>query len=204
MKLKTKELLHELKHHSPFTAIATVVGLMIAVLVIYFIKVNIDEKTFELFHFGHIFVSSIVTAAIFYKYKKNFFQALLVGSVSSMIIGSVSDILFPYLGGTLLNLKVSFHLPIVEIPLTIIGISLLGSVFGTVTKLTKIPHFIHVFLSVFASLFYLLAFSPSFNPLYLIATFFIVFIAVIIPCCISDIISPFLFLGERIKHCNCK
>jgi hypothetical protein len=86
----------------------------------------------------------------------------------------------------------------------IIGIALLGSIIGIFSGLTKIPHFLHVGISVFASLFYLLAFSQTFNIPYFIATFFIVFIAVIIPCCISDILYPFFFLGENIKKCKCK
>jgi len=197
--MKFKELTHELKHHIPFTALATI----IAIIVVIFTQKQISENLFQILHPLHIIASAIVTTAIFYKYKKNYLQAILVGITGAILIGSLSDIIFPWLGGNLLNLNTIFHLPLIEEPLVILVSALIGSFLGLATKLTRMPHFLHVFLSVFASLFYLIAFSTTLSTLYLIGAFFIVIAAVIIPCCISDIIFPFLFLGEKIKHCKC-
>ncbi len=203
---KLKELLHELKHHTPFAAMATIVAILIVLLTQYILNVTIEETLFESFHALHIVASSIVTAGIFYKYKKSISKALLVGIFGSILIGSLSDIIFPWLGGNLLGLETHFHLPLIEFPTLILGVSFLGSLMGIYYKnsmKTKFSHFAHVFLSVFASLFYLLAFSTTFNIVFFIAAFAIVFISVILPCCISDIIFPFFFLGKNIKHCNC-
>jgi len=200
MESRLKETLHELKHHSPFTLAATLVGVLIA---IFLYKTNLPVTIFEFAHPLHILFSSIVTAAIFYKYKKNFIQAVFVGMLGSVVIGSISDIILPYFGGNLFNLKTAFHLPIIETPLIILSASLAGTIIGIKTQLTRLPHFIHVLLSTFASLFYLIAFTPTINPTFFILAFAIVFIAVIIPCCLSDIVFPFFFLGEKIKHCNC-
>ena len=203
MKFKLKDLIHELKHHAPFTAFASIIAILVVLLIQYYFEKSISENLFEIFHPAHIIVSSMVTAGIFYKYKPKIIFAVLIGISGAIIIGSLSDIIIPWLGGNLLNLKTIFHLPLIEEPLTILGFALIGSFIGIATKITKIPHFIHVFLSVFASLFYLLAFTPTFNFLSFIAAFFIVLIAVIIPCCVSDIVFPFIFLKEKIKHCNC-
>ena len=203
MKKNFKLLIHELKHHLPFTATATLIAVLITFLLLKIPNFN-SETSFEILHPLHIVASSIVTSALFYCYKKNYLQAALVGISGAIIIGSISDIIFPYLGGLIFQLKPEFHLPILEKPILILSTAIIGAAIGIPSKITKLPHFIHVFLSVFASLFYLLAFSTTFSIAYFVVAFIIVFIAVIIPCCISDIVFPFLFIGENIKHCECR
>ena len=202
--MRTKEILHELKHHLPFTTFATIIAIILVIFLQYLFQKQISESLFEIFHPLHIVASSIVTAGIFYKYRPKVIYALLIGITGSIIIGSLSDIILPWLGGSLLGLGTSFHLLLIEEPVLILLSGLIGSSIGISTKITKMPHFIHVFLSVFASLFYLLAFSQIFNTFYFIVSFFIVFITVILPCCIGDILFPFFFLREKIKKCECK
>ena len=197
--MRTKELIHEAKNHLPFTALATIVAIILVILFQYLIQKRISEDLFEIFHPLHIIASSIVTAGIFYKYKSKLIPALLVGIMGAIIIGSFSDIILPWLGGNILGLGTSFHLLLIENPLLILAAAIIGSLIGISIKITKIPHFIHVFLSVFASLFYLLAFSSGFNLVYFIGVFLIVLISVIIPCCMSDILFPFFFLRRKIK-----
>lgn len=197
--MKIKIIFLELKHHIPFTFIATLIAAL-SIGIIYQKGILISEPFFYVIHPLHLFISAIVSAAIFYKYKNNFIQALLIGITGAIIIGSLSDIILPYLGGILFQLKISFHFSLLEKPLIILSAVIIGSIIGITTKITKIPHFLHVFLSVFASLFYLLAFSTSLNLIHLIVTFFIVFIAVLIPCCISDIIFPLLFVKKNEKN----
>ena len=200
---RTKELIHELKHHGPFTAIATLIAVFLVIILQNILTKNVSEQTFNILHPVHIIVSGIASAAIFYKYKKNVSQALMVGVLGSILIGTLSDVIVPFIGGTLFTLQTEFHLPIVEKPIIILSSALIGSFLGISTGMTKLPHFTHVFLSVFASLFYLLAFSASFSLIYFLGAFLIVFIAVVIPCCMSDIVFPFFFLGQKIKTCNC-
>ncbi|MFC1666098.1 hypothetical protein ACFLZF_00070 [Nanoarchaeota archaeon] len=192
---KLKRISLELRQHIPFTLIAT----LIAVILVFFIQKIDISKLFFVIHPLHIFTSAIVSSAIFYKYKKNFFQALVVGVVSSIFIGTLSDIIFPYLGGIIFRLKTEFHLSLIEEPLIIFSISIFGGIVGIATKWTKFPHFSHVFLSVFASLFYLVAFSAITSVYHFILAFVIVFVAVLIPCCISDIILPLLFLKRIMR-----
>lgn len=204
MNFKTKEFMHELRHHLPFTIVATITAILIFLLIQYYYQTQISETLFEFFHPAHVIASALVTAGVFYKQKPNFSKALIIGIFGSIILGSLSDIILPYLGGNLLGLKTIFHLPLIEEPIIILSSAIIGSLIGIWTKQTKIPHFIHVYLSVFASLFYLLAFTPAFNAMLFVFGFVIIVIAVIIPCCMSDILFPFLFLGKKIKTCNCK
>ncbi len=203
MKFKTKELVHELKHHLPFTAFATIFAILIILIINFFLKKEISESAFEIFHPLHVLVSAIATSAMFYKYKKNIFHSILVGIFGAVIIGTLSDVIFPYLGGSILNIKLSLHLPIISEYKIILTSAFIGAVLGILTKQTKTPHLIHVFLSVFASLTYLITFSQSSGILFLTKSFIIVFVAVVIPCCISDIVFPFFFLGKKIKQCAC-
>lgn len=197
--MRLKEFLHELRHHIPFTIIATLVAILFIILLQYYFKQQIPKYLFESMHVLHIVVSSIVTAGIYYKYKKNITAALIIGVIGTILIGSLSDIIFPWLGGSVYGLHIHFHLPLIEMPIIVIGVAIAGSIIGVATTFTKVPHFIHVFLSVFASLFYLLVFSASFELIYFIGAFLIVFISVILPCCISDILFPFFFIGNQKK-----
>jgi len=203
LNMNTRELIHEIKHHIPFTTAATIIAIAAVYIVNYYFKFNISSNAFEILHPLHIIVSAIVTGGIFYRYKPKIIPALLVALSGSIIVGSLSDIFLPWLGGNIFGLSTSFHLPLLETPLLIISAALLGGIVGISTKITKTPHFLHVGLSVFASLFYLLAFSQGFSASYFILALVIVLVAVVIPCCISDILYPFFFLNEKIKHCDC-
>ncbi|MEK6913716.1 MAG: hypothetical protein AABW47_03540 [Nanoarchaeota archaeon] len=193
-----KNILHELKEHVPFTALATFVSIALAFLVI---KTNIISSIvsiFYIFHPIHLFFSAIVSSALFYKYKKNIIFSILIGVFISIIIGSISDIFLPYLGSSLFGIPISFHLPAIENPLLIFGTSIFGAVIGITTKKTKFPHFLHVFISVFASLLYIFAYSTNFSLLNLFFILIITTISVVIPCCLGDIILPVL-LKEKLR-----
>jgi len=193
-----KEILHELKEHWPFTAIAT----LIAVIIFGFLmnKSNIwlyTESLFNIFHPAHIFFSSIVSAAIFYKYRKKMLLALAASFGIAIVMASVSDVIFPYFGSLAFGIPISFHLPFIEEPILICGVAILGALFGILWNKTKFPHLVHVLISVLASLLYIFAYGAALNVFSLVLVFVIVFLAVIVPCCIGDIILP-LILKSRI------
>jgi len=186
----------ELKEHIPFTGLATIIAVILIALTLNTIK-PISETLFEVFHPLHVVVSAFVTTAIYYKYKNKIIPAILIGIVGAILIGTLSDVILPHLEANLLQLHTHFHLPIIEEPLIILSSAIIGSIFGIAIHKTKLPHFLHVFLSVFASLFYIIAYSTNLTMLYLILTSIIVFIAVIIPCCLSDIVFPLIFIKKK-------
>ena len=200
------EIIHELKEHIPFTAAATLVAVIITAFLL--IKENLISyaiSLFYIFHPLHIFFSSIVSATIFYKYKRKIFLALISSIVIAVVIGSISDIIFPYFGSLLFNIPISFHLPAIESPLLIFGVAFLGSTTGIILKKTKFPNFVHVLISVFASLLYIFAYSTEFSFLTIILIFIITSISVVIPCCLSDIILPIIFQNKlKNKNKKCK
>jgi len=193
---KKAVILKELKHHLPFTFFASLAaGVLVA-----FIYLNWtipSESIFELLHPAHVLVSAAATSAIYWKYKKSVVGGFLVGIFGAILIGSLSDILLPWIAGNLFLLKTGFHLPILEDPILILGVALIGAVAGMKFNLFNVSHSVHVFLSIFASLFYILAFSMVMNVWIVLLISFIVFLAVFIPCCISDIVFPILFVGKQ-------
>ncbi len=191
--MKLKLIFHELKEHSPFTALAVFIAISIVLLLQYLLVIDLNEDIFHLAHFLHVIVSAIATSALYYKYKKSLFKAIIIGVFGAILIGSLSDVIFPYLGGLIIDSHMHFHLPIIEKTLLTLGLAIFGALVGVIIKISKIPHLLHVFLSVFASLFYLLTFTSSFNLIYFIIVFIIVFLAVILPCCLSDIAFPIFF-----------
>ncbi len=200
--MRIKELIHELKHHLPLTSIATILAIIV-VIIFNQTSFDLSEKIFEGFHFAHIFLASVVASAMFYRYKSKLFFSIIVGILSSVIFGSISDVIFPYLGAFVFNLKPEFHLPLIEEPILILGVGIFGGLSGIFLKITKLPHFLHVGISVLASMFYLVSYIPEINLFFILISFVLVVISVVLPCCIGDIILPFLFLKEKIKHCGC-
>lgn len=197
--MKFKNILNELKEHLPFTATATAIAIILVTFLL--IKNNLivhAASLFYIFHPLHLFFSAIVSAAIFYKYRKNIFLSLITGIGISILVGSISDIIFPYFGSLLFSIPISFHLPIIENPSLILAVALLGSSIGIIAKRTKLPHFIHVFISVFASLLYIFAYSTNFSILTIFLIFIITVLSVVIPCCLSDIVFPIL-CNKKIK-----
>ena len=190
---------HELEEHIPFTASASLIAVAImAFLLAKTHLINYAVSAFWVFHPAHVFFSAIVSAAIFYKYRNKFWLALISAVIISVIIGSLSDVIFPYLGSLLFKIPISFELPALESPLLIFGVAFLGSLLGIASKFTKFPHFLHVLISLFASLLYIFAYSTSFGLATYIAIFIITTISVVIPCCLSDIVFPIIF-QEKIK-----
>lgn len=202
--MKTKKsdvVLDELKHHMPFTLAASFsAGILVAIF--YLVGRIPSEELFEVIHPAHILVSAIATSAIYWKNKKSIWRAILIGMSGAIIVGTLSDALFPFLAGNLFSLHTHLHLPILEEPVLILGIAFLGSVLGMYSYLFRVSHLLHVFLSIFASLFYLLAFSIKLDAVGILLISGLVFLVVYIPCCISDIVFPLLFLNKPCLDCG--
>jgi hypothetical protein len=193
-----KRIAHELKEHLPFTALGALTGIIIMVIIVLGnVPSHISQTVFYTLHPLHVLLSALVTTAMYVRYRKaKFWVAILIGWTGSIGIATISDAIIPYLGGSLLHAQMEFHVPFIEewwINLLALG----GIAIGYWKQTTKIPHFGHVLLSTWASLFYIMAFGKAeWIPL-LPFIFLFLFLAVWIPCCLSDIVYPLLFLGKE-------
>ncbi len=193
-----KRIAHELKEHIPFTALGAVTGIIIMVIVVLGdVPSHISQTAFYVSHPLHVLLSALVTTAMYLRYKKGrFWVAVLIGWTGSIGIVTISDAIIPYLSGTLLHAQMEFHVPFIE-EWWINFLALGGIAIGYWRQTTKIPHFGHVLLSTWASLFYFTAFGiADWIPL-LPYVFLFLFLSVWIPCCLSDIVYPLLFLRKE-------
>ncbi len=200
----------ELKHHVPFTALGAVSGIIIMVIIVLAnIPFQLSEAAFHTLHPLHVILSALATTAMYRKYgSRKIWAAILIGYVGSIGIATLSDAIIPYLGGSLLGVEIEFHLPFIETEkMPFIGIetwklvnsaALAGIIIGYLRPTTKFPHLGHVFLSTWASLFYFTAFGIApWIPL-VPFIFLFLFLAVWLPCCISDIVFPLLFVSKKL------
>ena len=196
----TKLIAHELKEHIPFTALGAATGILLTVIVLLSnVPNHISDSIFHTFHPLHVVLSALATTAMYMRYKKGrIWAVILIGWTGSIGIATISDAIIPYLGGTLLHIPMEFEVPFIE-HWWVNLMALVGIGIGYWKQTTKIPHFGHVLLSTWASLFYILAFghiSDNWIPL-LPFIFLILFVAVWLPCCLSDVVYPLLFLGKK-------
>lgn len=209
-----KRIGKELLHHIPFTAIGAVTGI-VAMTIVTLLKTpqNVSEVLFYTFHPLHVVFSAMVTTAIYRKIKTHkIWLVVIVGYVGSIGIATLSDAVIPYLEGKTLQIAMGFHLPFISTEIMpFLGIpewaavnvaALIGITIGFFKPETRVPHTVHVLLSTWASLFGFTAFGTA-NWLPLLPVIFIfLFLAVWIPCCISDIVFPLLWGGRAHTHAH--
>ena len=195
-------IFRELKHHAPFTAFGAVTGIIIIVLMIsggWLATVSSYANViFYILHPLHIVLSAVVTTAIYrlHKPKSHLFIAIMIGYLGSLGIATLSDSLIPYLGEWLVKMpNRGVHIGFIEEPWPTHTAALLGIIIALIYPITKFSHSGHVLISTWASLFHILmAIGLKINWLELVTIFLFLFIAIWIPCCLSDIVFPLLFV----------
>jgi len=197
------EIAKELKNHAPFTLFGALTGIVIMILL-----QNISHRTaftvFYVLHPIHVVLSALVTTSLYRMYKSgagrySLLSLLVIGFVGSVGIATISDSLIPYLGEAMLNMpNRGIHIGFIEKWWLINPLALLGIAIAYFRPSTKFPHAGHVLLSTWASLFHvLMAVGGPVNWLSYLVVFIFLFVAVVIPCCVSDIVFPLLFVGKR-------
>ena len=205
-------ILKELKGHAPFTMFGASTGI-ICMLLFKNLDHEMSRRLFYVFHPAHVLLSAIVTAAIFQLYSKNskFIYVLLVGFFGSIGIGTLSDSLIPYIGEILLGMHIETHahehagfaeqahIGFIEGWYVVIPAAIVGVLIGYFRPKTKFPHAGHVLLSTWASSFHMLmAVNGQLTVIEALGSFGFLFLAVWLPCCISDIVFPLLFVSSEI------
>ncbi len=210
LKIVAKELIQ----HAPFTALGAVTGIIIMVIIVLSnLPREVSNTLFYTLHPLHVVLSAMATTAMYKKYGKGkLWLLILIGYTGSIGIATLSDIIIPYLGGSLLGIPMELHLPFIETAkMPFIGIAkwqlvnsaaAIGIAIAYWKPTTRLPHMGHVLLSTWASLFAFTAFGiADWIPL-LPFIFIFLFLAVWLPCCVSDIIYPLFFAKSprEIKH----
>ena len=199
--MNTGIIAKELKQHAPFTALGTLTGIVLmAVIIQTHVPRATSEFLFWVCHPAHVFLSALVTTAMYRLHgNRGFWKTLAIGYLGSIGIATLSDSIIPYLGEILLDLpNRGFHPGFIEKWWLVNPLAVAGIAWACAWPKTKFPHAAHVLLSTWASLFHItmaLGTNPDASGIILTAVF--LFLAVWIPCCASDIVFPLLFSKDR-------
>ncbi len=198
--MKPALIASELRNHAPFTTFGTMTGVIImAVFVQFQISKEVSSFLFWITHPLHIFLSALVTTAMYRLHGKgSFARMLIIGYFGAVGIATLSDCLIPYVGEWLLDLPHrGLHLGFIEKWWFVNPLALAGIVVGYFLPRTKITHAGHVLLSTWASLFHMvMALGTQIDVATWILSALFLFLAVWVPCCTSDIIFPLLWIKQ--------
>lgn len=200
MKETVKRIAIELIHHAPFTILGAVTGIVIMLIILFSDALSlvspISHTLFYVFHPLHVVLSAVATTAMYKKYGKgNLWVAILIGYSGAIGIATISDSVIPYLGEMLLNLQNrGIHIGFIEEWQIVNPVALIGIAIGYWKPATEFPHLGHVLISTWASLFHIvMSLGATVDGITLLIIFIFLFLAVWLPCCISDIAFPLLF-----------
>jgi len=202
-------IVKELARHVPFTALGTGTGIIIMVVLVFSgASRGISDTLFYTLHPLHVLLSAFVTTSMYrLRGKSSIWKVILISYTASIGLGTLSDAIIPYLGGTSLRISMEFHVPFIEAEiLPVIGVpswllvnsaAVIGIALGFLKPTTRFSHAAHVLVSTWASLFNFTAFGIAnwISLLPFIALF--LFLSVWFPCCFSDIVYPLLFVRKR-------
>ncbi len=163
------------------------------------------DLLFHSFHFIHIVFAATSTLVTFFRRSRNVWRGLAVGILSPMIFCSLSDVVIPYLAGSILGTKMHFHLCFISEITNVLPFLFAGLVNGFVVgffqkdgadRYMRISHAAHIVISSFASGFYLVSHGFQHWHNSMGALFIFLIIAVVVPCTLSDVVAPLLFARE--------
>jgi hypothetical protein len=203
-------ILKELKRHAPFTMLGAITGVIIMIFSLK-LPYKISYNIFYTLHPLHVLLSALVTSAIYslhvcpsnkhIKGKCNLWMLFIIGYMGSIGIATISDSIIPYLGEILLRMpKREMHLGFIEKWWLINPLAISGIIVAYFWPKTKFPHAGHVLISTWASLFHIImAIGQDLNLFSYFVIFLFLFLAVWLPCCVSDFVFPLLFINKKKK-----
>lgn len=209
MRAGLRHLRQELLSHLPFSIFSSVGGLMIVAILTFvgepFYKDALPaafRELFHIFHPVHMLFSATATTAMFWQYERRVVKAAVVGFLGAILVCGASDILIPYASGLLLGAAMEPHVCVIEHPGLVLPFAVVGVVAGFlasehIVRATFFSHAAHVLVSSSASLLYLVSFGLGHWIHDAGWVFIFVVLAVMIPCCFSDIVFPLLVVTKE-------
>jgi len=204
MKTQIRHIISELRAHLPYSIFSVAAGIIILGFLTFVAQIfgssdvsNSSRSLFHLFHPVHVLFSATATTAMFWRHEKRPIKAIIVGFLGSIGLCGISDVFIPFLSGYLLGVEMDLHICVVEHPAVVIPFLATGIIAGLVVpnrtqKSTIFSHTGHVFVSSMASILYLAGYGLT-DWIHLVGLVFVYMVlAVLIPCCTSDIIFPLL------------
>lgn len=201
----TRHIAEELQEHLPYAVLSVAIALAILGMLT-FVSVLLGaanfakaaKSLFHVFHPLHMLFSATATTAMFWRHERRLFKAMIIGLVGAAGICGLSDIVIPYISGFLLGVKMELHICLIRHPMVIVPFLISGIFVGLIVPTsthgaTIFTHSAHVLVSSVASVLYLVSFGLSGWVEVGGMVFIYMVLAVLLPCCTSDIVFPLLF-----------
>jgi hypothetical protein len=200
----------ELSNHIWFTVFAVLIAAVLIVIAKEYLFApsaegnSISENMFEGFFISHLFFAALTPAALFSIYKHSMWIGIITAIITSALTCTLSDIVFPYIGGLLLNYNMSFHVCIIEEPVTSWAFIISGAIIGyflsqSVRKLSRYTHGAHILISSLAAGLYLITFGVSILSLKTLLFVPILIFSVLVPCVTNDVGVPSFIVSISAK-----
>lgn len=204
----THSIWSEIICHVPYTGFSIAIG-FILLSIIQFIGLGVSDQTilrqgyhvlFHTFHYVHIVVAVAGAAVMFFRHSRRWIQGILVALLAPTFFCVISDIILPALAGRVLGVTMDVHICFChwEDALNLFafmgvgllsGIALLGNK-ESLKFFSVFSHFFHILVSSLAALFYMVAHGFDWWYQAMGILFVFLFIAVIVPCTLSDVVVP--------------
>lgn len=215
--MSNNHLEHDLQHehsiyseiicHFPYAVFSVAFSLIVLNMMDFMANQNSKDLSdvwftmFHSFHFLHITFASVGALLTYLKVSKgkHVMRGLVITGITSTIFCMLSDIIFPYLGGLLLGVDMQFHICFIHelhniLPFLIIGLltglALSKHEENSLGIFSVWSHFTHIFVSSLASSFYMVSNGFTDWTSQIGYVFFVLIIAVVVPCTLSDIAAP--------------
>ena len=212
-------MFQELICHLPNSILSVVFSLVVVSLISMFYGASSDMKNahnayymlFHNFHFLHIIFAITTSIIMFGKHSKNIVSGVLISVLSSSFFCILSDVFLPYIGGSLLGVKMRCHVCFISDFTNISIFILIGIINGLAQFYSRshlknmninIMHNLHVLVSALASTFYLVAHGFVLKDASLGLVFLMLMVAVVLPCTLSDVFVPIVCAGFYKKKCK--
>lgn len=202
-------ILEELFCHTPLAIFALSLSYIFFFLLNIFLSSNssfdaysVYDPLFHIVHYIHILCAIISSMIMFNKYSvKNKFIISFFSVINSIIFCTLSDIIFPTIAARFLNISIPIHICFFHYEdffnlslfafLGIIGgISLLYGNKKQSNAIAKILHVGHIWFGCISALVYILAHTSIEWFVNSGSIICLLFVSVVIPCIISDVIIP--------------
>lgn len=212
-------IVEELLHHFPYAVFSVAFGLIILSFLDVFglssgschshdhaHSMHGAHLLFHSLHFLHIIFAITGCMVTFSRFSTNIVKGFVVAVLSSFFFCTLSDVIMPYLAGTLLGVTMNFHICLFSELYNVLPFYLIGLVNGLIMSKHSSgiksfysvgSHFSHILISSLASLFYLISEGLANWYPHMGLLFLFLIIAVVIPCTLADVIVPIFFARSR-------
>lgn len=232
MRSRLANILLELKAHAPFTLFGAVTGIVMMLIFRNLPEKTIYRLFYIFHPTHVVLSAIVTASLFrLHEKTKGFIMVLLIGYFGSVGIATLSDSIIPFFGESILGVAVpthgghqhdgphnneadvidkdamqhkpKIHIGFIEEWYIVNPAAILGVVIAYFLPRTKLPHAGHILISTWASAAHIMMNTHSgITILNAIGMFIVLFIAVWVPCCFSDIVFPMLFVkaGTDLPH----